>query len=241
MSGNATVLTPAMEDYLEAIHALARRDGEAHVADIARRLKVRRPSVSGALRKLAKRRLVNYSPYSTVTLTDTGREAAVRVAKRHEALTSFLTEVLAVDTEEARKNACGMEHAMSDEVLQKFVDFVDFVKTCPRGGDRWIRGFQYHCKEEKAKSRCRHCLELCLADLGDGPLAEESSTSGATTLDKLKPGQKARILRVSRTGATTRRIANMGVVRGATVEVEKPHALRFADSVSVVASAEREG
>jgi DtxR family Mn-dependent transcriptional regulator len=169
----ARKLSPAMEDYLEAIYALVQEEGFARVGDIARRLKVRMPSVTGALRALAERDLVRYEPYRYVRLTTPGRRAAARVAKRHEALTRFLTHVLKLDADEARQNACGMEHALSDRALDRMVRFVEFVRRCPRGGEAWIRSFRKFCDRGETDADCRGCIEKCLAAL-DGGVQEEA-------------------------------------------------------------------
>ena len=87
-------LTASMEDYLETVLGLAGgRDG-AHVKDIARHLGVTMPSVTGALHSLAERKLVNYRPYGTVTLTERGRREAEKVRRRHRLLTGFFEEIL---------------------------------------------------------------------------------------------------------------------------------------------------
>ncbi|MCK4379164.1 MAG: metal-dependent transcriptional regulator, partial [Deltaproteobacteria bacterium] len=62
-------LTSNMEDYLEAILTLQEEQKVARVRDIARQLKVKMPSVTGAVRNLAEKGLVNYERYSFVTLT----------------------------------------------------------------------------------------------------------------------------------------------------------------------------
>ena len=63
-------LSASQEDYLEAIWALIWTEGIARVGDIADRLDVSTPSVTGALKSLAKHKLVEYTPHKYVTLTD---------------------------------------------------------------------------------------------------------------------------------------------------------------------------
>ena len=69
-------LTASLEDYLEAVLMLVRQKRVARVRDIAKRVGVGMPSVTTALKGLARRELVNHDPYEAVTLTDRGREVA---------------------------------------------------------------------------------------------------------------------------------------------------------------------
>ena len=120
-------LTASQEDYLEAILLEIRQRGAARVRDVAGRLHVAMPSVTGALKTLAKRGLVNYRPYELVTLTDRGRRLAEKIAGRHRALQEFFTGVLGVDPATAERNACRIEHAVDDELLSRLKSFAAFV------------------------------------------------------------------------------------------------------------------
>ena len=120
-------LTASQEDYLEAILLEIRQRGAARVRDVAGRLQVAMPSVTGALKTLAKRGLVNYRPYELVTLTERGRRLAEKIAGRHRALQAFFTDVLGVDAAAAERNACRIEHAVDDELLARLESFAAFV------------------------------------------------------------------------------------------------------------------
>lgn len=83
------------------------------------------PSVTGALRSLAARDLVNHDPYSYVTLTPEGERIARDMVRRHEVLTGFLSDFLGLDPGVAERNACAMEHAIEPVVLTRLVAFVE--------------------------------------------------------------------------------------------------------------------
>jgi DNA-binding transcriptional ArsR family regulator len=83
---DALALSSEMEDYLETIAALFRANGQARVTDIAERLSVSKAGVTQALRSLAGKGLVEYSPYISPTLTETGKRIAERVQHRHDVL-----------------------------------------------------------------------------------------------------------------------------------------------------------
>ena len=71
-------LSASLEDYLEVIYHLERSNRVARAKDIADQMNVQRASVTGALKALAGRGLINYSPYSYITLTSAGRTVAQR-------------------------------------------------------------------------------------------------------------------------------------------------------------------
>jgi DtxR family transcriptional regulator, Mn-dependent transcriptional regulator len=217
----AKTLSESLEDYLETIFLLIREQAVARSRDIAARLKVSRPSVTGALQALAERELVYYEPYGHVTLTPSGVAAAQKVLRRHEVLKDFLVRVLSVDPDEADANACRMEHAVSKTVVDRLVEFADFVETCPRAGAKWVHGFGYHCGEaavEPDHKSCIQCISHCLDDVKQKP-AKGAAASVSTTLKDLRPGERGQIEKLSGGGAVRRRIADMGVTKGTLVEV----------------------
>ena len=62
------LLSASQEDYLEMIFFLSRASGLARPKEIAERMKVRAASVTGALRALAEKGMINYQPYGAVAL-----------------------------------------------------------------------------------------------------------------------------------------------------------------------------
>jgi len=123
--GEAEVLSASLEDYLEAILRLERASRVARVSEIAGRLDVSRPSVTGALKSLASRGLVTHAPYGHVTLTEAGTAIAVEVERRHLAIRDFLTGVLGVAEAKAETAACRLEHVLEPDVLAHFVGYAE--------------------------------------------------------------------------------------------------------------------
>ena len=109
-------LTSSLEDYLETIYLIISEKEVVRPKDIAKRLNVSNASVTGALKTLSDKGMINYAPYDAITLTNEGRMAAMDVLRRHELLHDFFTNVLGVSKEEADKAACAMEHGISPEV-----------------------------------------------------------------------------------------------------------------------------
>ncbi len=112
-------LTANMEDYLEAIMILQKDRKVARVRDIARLLDVKMPSVTGAVKNLAEKGLVNYERYSFVTLTDKGVKIAGEIISRHRIIYDFLNGILGVSPEIAELDACRIEHVISPQTVTK--------------------------------------------------------------------------------------------------------------------------
>jgi DtxR family transcriptional regulator, Mn-dependent transcriptional regulator len=127
MAKSSTILSESLEDYLEAILNLSDSAGITRAKDIAETLGVAKSSVTGALRQLAAKGLVNYRPYEYITLTRKGRLEAARVAGKHGILKSFFADVMGVDAAVAQEAACRAEHAFGPAVMNRLVEFVDFV------------------------------------------------------------------------------------------------------------------
>jgi len=148
-------LTGSQEDYLEAIYALTLESGAARVRDIAKRLAVSKSAVTAALKALARRDLVNYDPYELVTLNDRGLAAASRVDFRHRTLKRFLMEVLGIQDERADANACRMEHAVDDAVLDRLGQMTEFIQGRTRGRTDWLDECERFVAARTAASRKR--------------------------------------------------------------------------------------
>lgn len=152
-------LSASLEDYLETIFFLS-REGKARPKDIAERMKVRAASVTGALKALGEKGLINYAPYASVTLTDTGREIASGIAAKHEALLHFFTQVLGIEASEAEEFACSMEHTIPDHILQRLVRFAEYTEKCAAFDASWLENADgYFCKAHgKKAAQCEQCL-----------------------------------------------------------------------------------
>ena len=135
-------LSSNMEDYLEAIYHISSEKQAARAKDISDRLKVNKSSVTGALRSLSEKGLVNYAPYDLITLTAEGEQLAKEVVRRHETLKDFFMKILLLDEEEAEEASCKIEHAISNKIIDRVISFVEFMEICPRGGQGMAQGFQ---------------------------------------------------------------------------------------------------
>lgn len=173
-------LTASQQDYLVAIFRIVRENHVARAKEIGARLKVRRSSVTGALHVLADRGLIHYAPYDAVTLTDLGWRLAEQYVRRQEILRSFFERVLAVPGAEAAIAACKIEHAVSESLLVRLVEFIEFAERCPQGGAKWHEGAGYSCREPDTAQACERCTQSVLENIRAGkPTRKQEWVSGA--------------------------------------------------------------
>ncbi|MHC4779299.1 MAG: metal-dependent transcriptional regulator [Planctomycetota bacterium] len=213
-------LTASLEDYLEAIWHLVKDKQVARSKDIADRLGVNKSSVTGALKSLSSRGLVRYEAYQYATLTGEGKKAAAEIVRRHEIIRDFLHDILQLEAEVAEENACRIEHALGPEAMEKLVQFVDFVQTCPRTASDWSEKFKDECKAGPDKSRCRDCLSTCLEDFKASFPGGPTGQGKSERLSDLGTGEKGRITGFTSVKTLPDSLRGKGLVTGALVEVE---------------------
>ena len=104
-------------------------------------------SVTGALRSLGEKKLINYKPYEYITLTESGQKAAAFIAKKHDVIESFFVDVLGVDAEKAQKAACRAEHSLGKTIVDRLLEFIEFVTHHSDDGINFVDQFQKFCVE----------------------------------------------------------------------------------------------
>lgn len=128
MCAKTQTLSSGLEDYLEEIYIAHINDTPLKGAELARKLNISRASVSEALAKLVTRGLIKYNSYESISLTQKGIEDAQRVYATHHILKNFFEEVLEIQSDEAGENACKIEHIISQNVLDKIIEFTKFYQ-----------------------------------------------------------------------------------------------------------------
>ena len=148
-----TQQTASMEDYLKAIVLLSQGDEEVTVTKTSKFLGVKKPSVTSALIKLSKMGLVVHKKYGSIELTSEGLKTAQDVYHRHKTLCHLLVEILKVDPEVAKDDACRMEHFLSPSSLERLSKFIEFVLNRPQGISECLKGFQYYLEHSKKSDK----------------------------------------------------------------------------------------
>lgn len=119
-------LSSSLEDYLEALYLIYKRNNTVKAVDIARALGVSRASTTEALKKLADKNLINYGRYDAISITQQGILAAEDVIKKHNSLSDFFEKVLGAKHDEAQEIACKIEHIISKDMLLRIEKFTGY-------------------------------------------------------------------------------------------------------------------
>lgn len=207
-------LTAALEDYLETILILVRKQGFARVRDIARAREVKSSSVTPALKRLADLGLARYVKREYVDLTDAGKQAARRILARHDLLTRFFSQFLQMPPDDAAREACAMEHSLSPEAMDRLVRFFEFVQVCPELPGEWLEKF--HCC-----SRVQHDVSACEQPCVGDEDTENRADEKAKRVSELQPGERGTVNQVNAGGAIRQRLLDMGLLPGVVVRVER--------------------
>lgn len=106
------------EDYLEAILVLHKKMGRVRSVDVARHMEVSKPSVCHAVATLRDSGFLTMDGDFFLHLTDAGLEVAEQIYEKHRFFTDRLIEA-GVDPETAERDACRMEHVISQESFER--------------------------------------------------------------------------------------------------------------------------
>lgn len=120
-------LTPSLEDYLEAILQLEEKNRVARVKDIAELLSVQMPSVTGALKNLKGKGLIDYEKNSFINLTEQGKDIAETILKKHHILVKFLEESLLIERGKAEEEACRIEHSIDLDTARRIKNISTYL------------------------------------------------------------------------------------------------------------------
>ncbi len=105
------------EMYLETIIILSGRSNKVRSIDIAEYMGFSKPSVSRAVSILKDEGYIDVDNSGYITLTKEGENIASSIYEKHIVISNLLTE-LGVSAETADKDACKMEHVISDETFE---------------------------------------------------------------------------------------------------------------------------
>jgi DtxR family Mn-dependent transcriptional regulator len=182
--------TAPVEDYLKVIYEIERRGGAAGTNDIAQQLSIAPASVSGMVRRLADQGLLEHERYRGVRLTESGRRVALRTIRRHRVIEAYLTHALGYAWDRVHDEAERLEHAASEELIDRMAAAIGEPATDPHGAPiptRW-------------------------GEIDEGP--------HLGTIAELAPGDRCRVVRVSDDDARRLRyLGEVGLVPGAEVVV----------------------
>jgi DtxR family Mn-dependent transcriptional regulator len=200
----------SVEDYLKTIYILSRDGSGASTTEISRTMKIAPASVTEMLKKLAENGYVNHSPYKGTTLTPMGMEEAQKVTRKHRLLERFLSDVLHVKNTEVHKQACEMEHALSDEAEESLCRFLKHPDKCPDDGK-----IIPPCN--LPFSSCEECIQLHNKGLEEVGKRQQNLVS----LCDVKTGTSAKVSFIRGGHRVLQRLLDMGLTPGTSIKVER--------------------
>jgi len=116
------VATAAIENYIKAIYLEQQHlppDVMVTMGRLAEVVSVVPGTATAMVKRLVNRELIEYEPYGGVRLTDQGKQLALDVLRRHRLIEAFLVEVIGLDWAEVHEEAEGLEHVVSDKILER--------------------------------------------------------------------------------------------------------------------------
>jgi DtxR family Mn-dependent transcriptional regulator len=206
-------LSAPVEDYLKAIYELERSGKAAETNAIAEALSVTPASVSGMVRRLAEQGLIDHERYRGARLTPEGRRAALLTLRRHRVIEAYLTTALGYTWDRVHDEAERLEHAASDELIDRMAAAIGEPATDPHGAPIPTR-----------EGTLREPVLVPLSSLADGEHARVERV-GDQSADRL------------------RYLAELGIVPGAVVTVTErdpfdgPILLRVGDEARTIGAA----
>lgn len=221
-----TNISVTMQDHLEAIYHLTKINKVARVKELAGVLNLSKASVSHNLKHLEEKGLINHDKYSFATLTSQGFVEAEKIVQRHRVISNFFYQILKLDQETADSISCVLEHIVDNKVIERVMEFLDFVSNLPPDVKESILNFKKDAggmKDAECKYEEQDQFNLY--------------TKVYTTLMDLKPGTEAEIIRIKGKGEFQKRLADLGLIKGRKLKVERVAPL--GDPIYIIANKTR--
>ncbi|MDD5338648.1 MAG: metal-dependent transcriptional regulator [Dehalococcoidales bacterium] len=198
------------EEYLEALYTLTQDDKKAGTSAISKRLNIAPASVTEMIKKLANKGFVDYTPYQGVTLTAKGFEIAQKMTRKHRLLEKFLHDVLKIGNDKVHKEACKMEHALSDEAEYALCQTLNAPDKCP-DDNMAIPPCNLGFKS------CEECREWGMDNLEQIGKRRQDIIA----VSQLKENQKGKVVFIRGDNKVLRRLLDMGLTPGTQISISR--------------------
>ena len=126
-------VTVAEEEYLQTLYWLYEARLPMTGANVARAMQLSAPTVHEMVGRLERDGHITRASDKAISFTDSGREHAEAIVKRHRLIERFLTDVLGIPWDEVHEEAERLEHAMSPVLEERMLAAIGDAKTCPHG------------------------------------------------------------------------------------------------------------
>lgn len=198
-------MSVSKDDYLKEIYNIQlKKNGVVTVTELARVIKVSKPSVTQMVRSLAKEDMVSFKRFGGISLTKKGIVDARKVLRKHQLLEVFFKKILNIkDT--FHREAHDMEHALSDKAADRICEMLNNPKLCPDGN-------QIPLKKNKI---------IMITELTENAEAEVifAATQNKDCLERLNslglvPEAKIKVVRKIRNGPMIIRVKGSEIILG---------------------------
>jgi DtxR family Mn-dependent transcriptional regulator len=198
------------QEYLEALFTLTVDGRKATTNEIAHKLKVAPASVTEKIKKLADDGYVKYEPYLGVTLTDQGFEQAQKMTRKHRLMERFLHDVLHIGNEKVHKEACAMEHGLSDETERALCRSLKSPAQCPDD----------HQEIPPCDLEFKSCEE-CQRWEGESLDEVGKRKTNVVSVASLKEKQEGKVAFIRGDDKSLKRLQDMGLTPGTKIRVNR--------------------
>ena len=179
-----SALSRSVEDYLKAIFGLSSDGDPASTSAIADALDIQPASVTGMVKRLAEAGLVGHVPYRGVRLTDAGERAALKVVRRHRVIETYLCELLEYQWDDVHAEAERLEHAASDELVDRMATALGSPSHDPHGSPIPTRAGEIKATTLATLAEVKHGTQVRIREVRD----EEGEELRSMAADGLVPG-----------------------------------------------------
>lgn len=160
-------LSRSVEDYLKAIFSLS-TDGEpASTSAIAEALDIQPASVTGMVKRLAETGLLRHVPYRGARLTDAGEQAALKVLRRHRIIETYLCQMLEYAWDDVHAEAERLEHAASDELVERMANALGSPSHDPHGSPIPTRAGELEAPRLATLADAEHGTRVRISEVRD--------------------------------------------------------------------------
>jgi DtxR family transcriptional regulator, Mn-dependent transcriptional regulator len=201
-SGGGLGPTEVVGRYLEAVYYMEAEGETVRSARLADWLGVSRPTVTVALRRMTRDRMVRLNSRKEIELTERGSAAAAAIVRRHRIMERWLTDVLGLDWVVADEEAARLEHAVSDRVEGRLWEQLGRPTSCPHGNP--IPGYATLNPQEVQLSSLEQGSVASVSRISEVAEREAPALLGYLLERRLVPGTQIAVLEVDRVGRTIR-------------------------------------
>ena len=145
-------ITSSQEEYIKTIYILSKTEKEIRVTDIAKKLKITKPSVNRAIKNLAELNLIKYQTYGEIKIRTKGKELAQKILKKEDTLKIFLTGVLGIEANKAEEEAISMKHAISQKTEEKLESYINKLLSLDN----------LECNYDENNEKCKKCTKIAV-------------------------------------------------------------------------------